>query len=790
MALQRLTPAVTRPLVVLSGSGRWCHSSVASLGADLPVTATDPFMDPKRIIEKRWQEFFSDPSQWFDHRLEKVNARYPDFKHKKTQEALWLNGRLNPPWVESELATIVPGTLQLNAFHWNRKLERYAKARQYEKMMELFQQMKQEGTTPDSLTFVRVLNACASLRALKDGRSIHKQIMQSGLESDIYVGSSLIDMYTKCGSLEEAWGVFNRMPTRNVVTWNAMILGHVKCGQGQKALELSRQMQSANVQPTPVTFVGVLNACASVGALKEGRVVHEQIVQSRCESNPFVGSSLVDMYAKCGSIDDAWRVFQQLSTHDVVTWNSMIMGYVKCGQGQKTLELYQQMELEGVQPDAVTFMGLLNACASLQALEEGRRIHVQIVQTGFESHVYVASSLVNMYAKCGSLENAWTVFNRMPARDVVAWSAMILGHVKCGQGQKALELFQQMQHAGLQPDSVTFVGILNACASEMALEVGRNIHEQIVQSGYESDVFVGSSLVDMYTKCGNIEDAWKVFNRMPTRTVVSWNAMILGHVKCGQGQKALDLFQRMKQEEVQPDPVTFVGVLNACAIIGAIEEGRCIHAHTIQSGCDSDAYVATSLIDMYAKCGSLEDAQKVFNKMPTHNIASWNAMLGGYAMHGHAEKALGQFERMCEAGVEINSVTFLCLLAACSHAGKVDEGMHYLESMGSVYDISVAVENYAHVIDLLGHAGCLHDTEDLINTMSCEPNVGVWKALFAACRLHGNVEMAERIGKLVIALDPGSVIGYVLLSNIYATAGKWDLRANIQRQMSERGVRK
>jgi pentatricopeptide repeat protein len=468
----------------------------------------------------------------------------------------------------------------------------------------------------------------------------------------------------------------------------------------------------------------------------------------------------------------------------------MIMGYVKCGQGQKTLELYRQMELEGVQPDAVTFMGLLNACASLQALEEGRRIHVQIVQTGFESHVYVASSLVNMYAKCGSLENAWTVFNRMPARDVVAWSAMIIGHVKCGQGQKALELFQQMQHAGLQPDSVTFVGMLNACASEMALEVGRNIHEQIVQSGYESDVCVGSSLVDMYAKCGNIEDAWKVFNRMSTHTVVSWNAMILGHVKCGQGQKALDLFQRMKQEEVQPDPVTFVGVLNACAIIGAIEEGRCIHAHTIQSGCDSDAYVATSLIDMYAKCGSLEDAQKVFNKMPAHNIASWNAMLGGYAMHGHAEKALGQFEQMCEAGVEINSVTFLCLLAACSHAGTVDEGIHYLESMGSVYDISVAVENYAHVVDLLGHAGCLHDTEDLINTMSCEPNVVVWKALFAACRLHGNVEMGERIGKLVIALDPGSVIGYVLLSNIYATAGKWDLRANIQQQMSERGVRK
>ncbi len=270
----------------------------------------------------------------------------------------------------------------------------------------------------------------------------------------------------------------------------------------------------------------------------------------------------------------------------------------------------------------------------------------------------------------------------------------------------------------------------------------------------------------------------------------SWNTRLGRHVKAGEGEKTMELFYQMQQEGMTPDRFTFVSVINACASLRSLEEGRCIHTQIIQSGCESDLYVNNALIDMYAKCGSLEDAQKVFNKMPTHNIASWNAMLGGYAMHGHAEKALGQFERMCEAGVEINSVTFLCLLAACSHAGKVDEGMHYLESMGSVYDISVAVENYAHVIDLLGHAGCLHDTEDLINTMSCEPNVGVWKALFAACRLHGNVEMAERIGKLVIALDPGSVIGYVLLSNIYATAGKWDLRANIQRQMSERGVRK
>jgi pentatricopeptide repeat domain-containing protein 1 len=194
---------------------------------------------------------------------------------------------------------------------------------------------------------------------------------------------------------------------------------------------------------------------------------------------------------------------------------------------------------------------------------------------------------------------------------------MILGHVKCGQGQKALELYQQMQQEGVQPDSATFVAALNACASVAALEEGRCVHHQIIQSCLELDVFVGSSLVDMYAKCGNIEDAWRVFNKMPSRNVVTWNAMVLGHVKCGQGQKALELFQQMQQEGVQPNSVTFVGVLNACASMIAREEGRCVHQHIIQCGWDSDVYVGSSLVDMYAKCGSMEDAWSVFNKMPS-----------------------------------------------------------------------------------------------------------------------------------------------------------------------------
>jgi pentatricopeptide repeat protein len=221
------------------------------------------------------------------------------------------------------------------------------------------------------------------------------------------------------------------------------------------------------------------------------------------------------------------------------------------------------------------------------------------------------SSLVDMYAKCGSMDNACRVFNRMLLHNVVSWNVMIFGHVKCGQGQKALELFRQMQQAGVEPAALIFVGVLNACSSIVALEEGRHVHDQVIASGWESDVFVGSSLVDMYAKCGSLEDAQRVFSKMPTQDAVTWIVMILGHVKCGQGQKALELFRKMQQEGVRPDSVTFVGVLNACASIVALEEGRHVHEQIIETGCNSDVFVGSSLVDIYAKCGSMENAESI-----------------------------------------------------------------------------------------------------------------------------------------------------------------------------------
>ncbi|KAH9549386.1 hypothetical protein CY35_10G016600 [Sphagnum magellanicum] len=395
-----------------------------------------------------------------------------------------------------------------------------------------------------------------------------------------------------------------------------------------------------------------------------------------------------------------------------------------------------------------------------------------------------------MYAKCGSIEDAWRVFNKMPSRDVVTWTAMILGHVKCRQGQKALELFQQMQQEGVQPNTVTFVGVLNACASVVALEEGRCVNQQIVKCGWESDVFVGSSLVDMYVKCGSMEDAWRVFNKMPSRNVVTWTAMISGHVNCGQGQKALELFRQMQQEGVRPDSVTFVGVLNACASVVALEEGKCVHQQIVECGWDSDVFVANSLIDMYAKCGSMEDAWRVFNKMPSRDVVTWTTILGGCAMHGHGKEALKYFEQMCEEGVQPNDITFICLLSACSHSGLVDEGMHCYASMVTDYMISAKLEHYTCMVDLLGRAGRLQEAENMVMAVPCKPHVAAWMALLGACRIRGNVEMAERVAKRILEMEPNNAAVYVLLSNIYAAAGNRLLCENVERQRKENGVKK
>eukprot|EP01018_Ginkgo_biloba_P024429 Gb_13303 [translate_table: standard] len=677
-----------------------------------------------------------------------------------------------------------------NVLLWNAMIREYGRNGFDEEALRLYHQMQQAGIQPNNFTFPFVLKACAGLSALQEGKEIHYHIVESGIESDVFVAAALIDMYGKCGSPLDARQVFDIMPTKDLVSWNAMIAGYAQNGHTNEALALFNEMQLTDVKPNSVTMVNLLSACAHLGALQQGNWIHNRLIKSGLDSNVFVGTSLIDMYAKHGSVEHACRVFDRMSERTVVSWNAMIAGYAQNGYANEALSIFNKMQLADLKLNSVTVVAALLACAHSGAVQQGKLIHSYIMRSGFESNVFVGNALIDMYAKCGNIENARHVFDEMSRRDVVSWTAMISGYVQNGHDNEALAHFHRMQLAGVMPDLVTLVSVLSTCARLRALQQGKWVHDCIIRSGIEADVFVGNALVDMYAKCASIDFARQLFNKMTKRNVVSWSAMIAGYAQNGHAKEALTVFNQMQLADMKPNSITMVSVLSSYAQLGALQQGKWIHDYIIRSGFESDVFVGTALIDMYAKCGSIEIARQMFDKMSKRNVVSWNAMIAGYGMHGHGEEALQIFLKMQQACIEPNYITFISVLSACSHAGLVDEGWQYFNSITRDYCIKPRVKHYACMVDLLGRAGRLDEAQDFIKRMPLEPDAGVWGALLGACRIHCNIELGERVAECLFNLQPENAGYYVLLSNIYAAAGRWDDVAKMRTLMKDRGLNK
>ena len=700
-----------------------------------------------------------------------------------------------------------------SVINWNVMIGGYVQHNRGKDAMQLFHQMRQEHVQADKITYLSILKACASLLSLKWGREVHVLIRRDGLESDIRVGTALIQMYAKCGSLEEARQAFDNLTNRNVasrtatvgayaqsgsigstkvgdiVTWNVMIGAYAGSGRGVEAYDLYLKMKEEGFQPDAVTYVSLLNDCASTGALEWVKVVHRHILEGGHESDVRVGSALVRMYAKSGSIEDARMVFDRMKERDVITWTVMIGAYAGSGRGVEAYDLYLKMKKEGFQPDAVTYMSLLNDCASTGALEWVKDVHRHILEGGYESDVRVGNALVHMYAKCGSIEDAAPVFDRMKERDIITWTVMIGAYAGSGRGVEAYDLYLKMKKDGFQPDAVTYMSLLNDCASTGALEWVKDIHRHILEGGYESDVRVGNALVHMYAKCGSIEDAAPVFDRMKERDIITWNVMIGAYAGSGRGVEAYDLYLKMKKDGFQPNAVTYMSLLNDCASAGALEWVKDVHRHILEEGHESDVRVGSALVRMYAKSGSIEDAQLVFERMEECDVTTWTIMIGGLGQHGRGHDALELFRKMKADGLVPDAYTFVALLSACNHAGLVDEGRQIFCAIKD-YGVEPAVVHYTCMVDLLGRAGLLKDTKRFISSMPVEPDAGTWGALLGACRTYGNVELGELAAKEVIKLEPAGASPYVLLSNIYAAAGQWDQVSFIRHMMQERGIRK
>ena len=395
----------------------------------------------------------------------------------------------------------------------------------------------EQGLAINSDMYVEVLRRCLKEKNFQTNlaKQVHDYINQSGMEQNTYVANNLVSLYIKCGDLEAARGVFDKLVKKNVFSWTIIIGGYAKHKGAEKAMELFNQMCQKGVQPNAFTFSSVLKACANPSALQWGKEVHACVRHAGLESDVRVGSALVHMYAKCGSIDDARLAFDKMEERDMIIWNVMIGGLVQHGCGHEAYELFLQMKREGFKPNAITYMSILNACASTGALEWVKEVHRHAREAGFESDVRVGNALVHMYAKCGSIDDARLAFDKMEERNVVTWTVMIGGLAEHGCGHEAYELFLQMKREGFKPDAITYMSILNACVSAGALEWVKEVHRHAREAGFESNVRVGNALVHMYAKCGSIDDARLAFDKMEERNVVTWTVMIGGLAEHGCG---------------------------------------------------------------------------------------------------------------------------------------------------------------------------------------------------------------------------------------------------------------
>ncbi|CAK9159889.1 unnamed protein product [Ilex paraguariensis] len=413
---------------------------------------------------------------------------------------------------------------------------------------------------------------------------------------------------------------------------------------------------------------------------------------------------------------------------------------------------------------------------------------------GLEFDIFVQNALISMYFQCGFVEFGSRVFDLVPGwiRDVVTWNSMISGYLQSDSCEKALKLFGELLcDSNVSPNEVTLVSAITACARIGLLDLGRKIHGLSVVSGFVVDVFLGSSLIDMYAKCGRLEDAQKVFDRITDRNIVCWTSMIAGYVQLDLFKEAIELFRDMQVVGVQADSATVACVVSACGHSGALDQGRWVHSYCERNGIEQNLTVKNALIDMYSKCGDIEKAVEIFHGLMRRDVYSWSAMISGLAMNGQSVKALQLFSQMeILSEIRPNEVTFLGVLSACSHGGLVDEGFYYLETMAQRYNLTPRIEHYGCMVDVLGRANLLVEAEKFIRSLPLEPDIIMWRSLLFACRSHGNLELAEFAANKIEESELERCGAHVLLSNVYASASRWSDVKRVRKGMAVQGIQK
>ncbi|TVU10392.1 hypothetical protein EJB05_43917, partial [Eragrostis curvula] len=567
----------------------------------------------------------------------------------------------------------------------------------------------------------------------------------------------------------------------------------------------------------------LLRQCRSLQQLNQ---LHAHILVQGSSALASVASQLLASYcalsseSQNGALCYARYLFDGIPDPDRVMCNDLVRAYSNSSCPQEAIHLHCCMLRRGILPNEFTLPFVLKACTRSQVWEQALVVHAVIVKLGFVQQVFVGNALLHSYAHARLLADSRRFFDEMVDRNIVSWNSMIGGYAQVGNTQEALTLFGRMRREGLFTDEFTLVSLLFACSGEGNLELGRLVHGHMLVSGSRVDLILGNALVDMYNKCGDlwmarrcfdmmplknvvswtsmlcaqakhgsVDAAREWFDRMPERNIVSWNAMICCYVQVRRCHEALDLYNRMQSVGLTPDEVTLVAVLSACGHTGDLTLGKAIHSY-IRDSLSPGVTLVNSLMDMYAKCGQVDTAIGLFNEMHNRNTISWNVIIGGLAMHGHAQDTIMFFRSMVHESFSPDEITFVGLLSACSHGGLLEDGQYYFEAMRYVYNVKHEIEHYACMVDLLGRRGHLEKAVDLIKDMPMKPDVVVWGALLGACRIHGNVEIGKQVIKQVLELEGISGGMFVLISNLLYETHHWEDMKRLRKLMKECGTKK